>query len=268
VNRRRFAALAGAAVLSGCGARSGDEGAATRTPTRTQTSTPAPTGTPPVPDDVAGAFDVTVDAPPRIEINEGWGFGVRARNTTERALTFASPLSFRARGGDWRRLGTLSIPAAPGESGSWRSPTSAFAFLGRYDYRLDATGRSWSVEVERKGLDFGLTYTSPRGLVLVVEGVSFSAGEGGDARATATFAAENRSDGERTTPAPETVPLAVDGDPRAPTGGTYAATTLAAGERTRGTLAYPVPAGTRDVDVSLSWERTYDEGRVAVTWDK
>jgi hypothetical protein len=283
VNRRRLLTLAVAGVLSGCTSdTSPDPTSAPATPSDDGQRTP-----PPVADDVAEAFEVvSIDAPSQTELNNGWAFSVTVRNTTDRPLTFASPLSFRARGGEWEQFdGQIQIPTTAGGTATWESPTSAFGYLGRYDYRLDAVDRTWSVEVMRKSVDFGVYYATPAGLTLNITDVSIRAEPPGvnDSSSTdtttpndgawllATLLVRNRGDENRRTPRARGFSLTVDGGARQrPTlsRGSYEATDLAPGSQVRGTLVYPVPNGTQDTDVTLWWEQEYDTGRVAASWDR
>ena len=243
---------------------------------------------PPVANDVAGAFDVVeVNAPSQTELNDSWGFSVTVRNTTTRPLTFASPLSFRVRGGEWDQFeGEIQIPTTAGGTATWESPTSAFAYLGRYDYRLDAVDRTWSVETTRKSVDFGVYYATPARLTLNVTDVAIRADPptangssltngtttpNAGAWLVATLVIRNRGDENRRTPRARGFSLTTDGGSRqkpALSRGSYEATDLAPGSQARGTLAYPVPDGTQDTDVTLWWEHEYDAGRVAASWDR
>jgi len=284
VNRRRLLVFAAASVLPGCAGNTSSD----PTTSPTTSATDGKRTPPPVADDVAAAFDVVrIDARAQVKLNNGWGFSVTVQNTTDSPLTFASPLSFRARGGEWEQFGgQIRIPTAAGGTATWKSPTSAFAYLGRYDYRLDAVDRTWSVETTPKTVDFGVYYATPSRLTLNVTDVVVRSAPptptekmptngtttpDSGAWLVATLEVRNRGGDEKRTPRASGFSLAVDGaGRRSPdlSRSSYEATELEAGSQVSGTLTYPVPDGTGDVDVTVCWEQQYDDGRVAASWDR
>jgi hypothetical protein len=309
VRRRRLLAALTTGVtapLAGC-SLPGDGGESAGTTTGTPTDA-AGTGTAtPVP--VAEAFELTrLQATESQRLNEPWGFAFSVRNRTGTDRPFRSTISTR-RGdeSEWEPLGPpieFGVPA--GEVRTWKSPAGRFRYLVTVEYRLDALGTTWTVEVLPLTLMYGQTYTSPVGLRTTVESVRFeatrptdAATDEGGANATATPATtptptptattpdgetrwalaritvENPTDRERPAPFPQELTLGredrEDGpsyEPRAlDLSDLYLRErALAPGERHGGVLPYEVPADLAANDAEIVLSRSYDDGEVEVRW--
>jgi hypothetical protein len=210
VRRRRLLAALTTGVtapLAGCslpGDGGGSAGATTDAPT-TGTATPVP---------VAEAFELTrLQATESQRLNEPWGFAFSVRNRTGTDRPFRSTISTR-RGdeSEWEPLGPpieFGVPA--GEVRTWKSPPGRFRYLVTVEYRLDALGTTWTVEVLPLTLLYGQTYTSPVGLRTTVESVRFeptrptdgTAADGATATATGTGTATPTSTATPTATTPD-----------------------------------------------------------------
>ena len=309
--RRALRTLAAAGLVPAAGCSVLDDGSTptaspTATPSSTTTSSPSPTAS--VPANVDAAFDVAgIDASEETELNVPWGFTVRVRNATSNPQIFESTLSVRKRGSEWETFeGALRFRVPPGETRGWESPLRGFAYLGSFDYRLDALSHTWSVDVVPKTVSFDVSYTTPEGLVMTIGDVTFRSTDPSDGE---TPDPAPRTDGFTPTPTPlpeptpspaepgerwALFPLTVgkrgEGTAMAPDPGeftvrlkdgtavgppadlawsrVYRAVELAPNERIHGFLPVQVPAGTRDFDVVVGWTNSYEEGDVEVSWDK
>lgn len=175
MDRRTLLALA-AAGLAGCGSTTPSP-----EPTTSSDATGQSPGTP-----TAGAdlSVVGIDAPETVEVTTPYSFGVRVRNPTDSPGRFESGLSARA-GGDWQSLDAGVAGQVPaGETARLEGRLPGFVFLGSYDLRLDATGRTWTVEAVPRELAFGESFQTPRGLSVTVRGGELTSTYTGGGNAT------------------------------------------------------------------------------------
>lgn len=274
MNRRTLLALA-TASLAGCGSTGAPS---TSTPPSSE-DTDSPTDSSPT--STTGSTDLSVvgvEAPETVEAMASYSFRVRVRNPTDTSRRFESGLSVRA-GGDWQSLDARFVGQVPaGETTLLGGQLPGFAFLGSYDLRLDATGRTWSVEVVPRTLSFGESFSTPRGLSVVVQGGEFTSTYTGGGNATAR------------TPPGDTQWVVVRVTVGNPTGEStrfppYGAFVLVAGgerysvalanaddpvtldgDQTQVALPYVVPTGTDPSTISVRWEATIGGGRTAAVW--
>jgi hypothetical protein len=203
---------------------------------------------------------------------------VRVRNPTEAPGQFESGLSARA-GGDWQSTDVRVAGQVPaGETARLTGRLSGFVFLGTYDLRLDATGRTWSVETVPRQLSFGEEFGTPRGLGVTVSG--------GEVASTYT----GGGNGSAQTPPPDAEWVVVRIQIRNPTGESiqfppYGAFVLVAGgerysvaiadadepvtitsDQQRVELPYIVPTGMDPSTFSVRWEATVGGQRTGAVW--
>lgn len=300
MRRRRYLAALGAGasgLLAGCSDSADPTTAGSPSPTSTTSSTPGES-TPPV----SETFEVTKREPTdTTRLNDIWAFGFSVRNTTDAPHTFRSTISARVDGGEWRQFDrSLSIALDPGETKTWQSPRLKFRFLRTYSYRLDATGTVWSVEVLPLHLDYGRTYTSPVGLQITVDTVTFrnakpgttgnrtatttptpppptAADTGGTKWAVVPVSVENPTDRARSAPFPKEFTFRANGRtyedvPLDHPDLYHRDRALETGEPLSGNLYYEVPAGLDANDIEFVLQRSYDQqdlsGDIEVVWSR
>ena len=268
MDRRTVLALA-AAGLAGCGSTQPSEDTASPDATDSPTETRA-----------AGAelSVVGLDAPETVEVTTPYQFGVRVRNPTDAPGRFESGLSARA-GGDWQSLdASVSGQVPAGETARLAGRLPGFAFLGSYDLRLDATGRTWSVESVPRELSFGEAFGTPRGLSVAVLGGRFAStytgGGNGSARTpppdgqwvVVRVQIRNPTGGPIQFPPYGAFVLVVDGE-RYPVAVANAGEPVTVdGDQTRVELPYVVPAGTDSSTLAVRWEATVGGRRTGAVW--
>jgi hypothetical protein len=268
MDRRTVLALA-AAGLAGCGS-TGSPSEGTESSAETDSPTAAGAG--------ADLSVEGVDAPETTEVTTPYEVGVRVRNPTDRSARFESGLSART-GDGWQSLDATVAGTVPaGETARVAGRLSGFAFLGTYELRLDATGRTWRVETRPRDLSFGESFRTPRGLSVTVRGGRFvstyTGGGNGSARTPppdGQWAVVRVRIGNPTGESVQFPPygafvLVADGEryPVAVAGADDPVTLD--GDQTRVELPYVVPAETDSSSLVVRWEPTLGGRRTGAVW--
>lgn len=153
MNRRRFLrwGTAGIAGVAGCaGLDGGDDPAATGTTGTTEGATPTPTATATPTQTPTGPLRVvSVDAPSVVDASERYTVEVVVENVGDERAFFESSVERRPTGGtDWERIYSyVSVPVAPGDRTTETVEVVAAPRATTVEYRLPATGTTWTVEV-------------------------------------------------------------------------------------------------------------------------
>ena len=273
MERRTVLALA-AAGLAGCGST----GSSSSSSPSSSEEPASPEATDP-PTSTGGDLSVVgLNTPETVEVTTPYEVGVRVRNPTDRSARFESGVSARARDG-WQSLGVTvagSVPA--GETARLAGQLPAFAFLGTYELRLDATGQTWRAEVRPRDLPFGEAFRTPRGLSVTVQGGEFvstyTGGGNGSARtpppddqwAVVRVRIENPT-GESVRFPPYGAFVLVVGGERYPVAVADADDPVTVdGDRTQLELPYVVPADVDRSALEMRWEPTIGGRRTGAVW--
>jgi hypothetical protein len=287
--RQYLAALGLTASVAGCSGGGGsDAGGTGSTPTATATPTPTPAETAtatPTPE--PASFELgSVRSPETIEIGSDYQIEFTIRNVGEQDGVFTSALSYRTPRGDWQitneRL-RLEVPA--GREATWTSQAVTFDYMQELEFRLDALGTTWPLQVVSKTLAFGRPYVNPDEIELAVTNLSFADSyeysidqydyveEPPDASQWLFVAihAENVSG------SPAYAPLAQDfvalvGNQQFDArvyrreSQAYEGGEIQAGVVRRGDVLFAVPVGASESDIEVVWSESYYDGDVAAYW--
>lgn len=263
--------LAGLAGLAGCGGSGGPETGA-ETGTESTTSTPTPAG-------ADGLSIVEFATPETVPVRRQYPVGLRVENPTETGRRFESGVSIRI-DGEWRALdATLGGTVGPEEAATFGARLPGLPFLGTYELRLDATGRTTSVEVMPVELSFGDPFQTPDGLRVAVQGGRFeSTYTGGGNNTTArtpppdsqwvVVRVQIRNPSGESTGFPPygAFVLVVGGERYTPAlAGADDPVTVPSSQRSVG-LPYVVPADATADGLSVRWEPTYGGRRTGAVW--
>lgn len=279
--RDLIAAVVGGPIVGIAGCSSVRFGSSPETERRPVTPMPVPQ---------SPIFDlVSFDAPDTAEIGEPVEYALTVRNTDQVPQTFEAVVRSRPIGTDREtrhRVSTL-VPAGGTETVSVVEPP--FAFVGRRREvtvdRFDAgpvTIRSaprrrpvgeWSFDEEGVPpdrlrvrtdrivrTDIGASGATASWLFASM-GATVTDGTAAPAPALAEFSLITPDGPYDPAPPPEAVPSPLDGD-------AYERTSLDPNEHVAGWIAFPVPRRWSVLEVLLRWERSYDEGVVAVEWNQ
>jgi hypothetical protein len=273
VNRRTYLALAAGVGLAGCGGSGSGPGSRTATGTDTRTATP--TATPVGPDALSVAG---FETPATVAVRTPYPVTVRVTNPTDAVARFESGLSVRLRG-RWRTFADPVAGEVPaGETRAFEVQVPGFAYLGEYDLRLDATGRTTAVEVVPRELSFGERFTTPRGLAVSADGGRFTSSFTGGGNATArTPPADSQWVVVQVTvvnPTGETVQFPPYGAFVLVAGGERYSVALSdpdapveiSGDQATVELPYVVPADAPPDSLRVRWQPTYGGRRTGAVW--
>lgn len=134
MNRRAFLATASVALVAGCSSSGGGS-----TPTETATPTPTPTAAP-------AAYDVSIEAPDRVPVEEQFTVTVEVTNTGGRSGQFREPVDISLEGESAESLRTVESDVDPGETASTIVSVPALRQTGQV--RLEVPGHDVEAIVE------------------------------------------------------------------------------------------------------------------------
>lgn len=266
--------LAGLASLAGCG---GSGGPSAETETGTGTGSGSTTSTP-----TGGADGLSIvefATPETVPVRRQYPVGVRVENPTETGRRFESGVSVRI-DGEWRALdATLGGTVGPGEAATFGARLPGLPFLGTYELRLDATGRTTSAEVVPVELSFGDPFQTPDGLQVAVQGGKFaSTYTGGGNNTTARtpppdsqwvvvrVQIQNPSGESMEFPPYGAFVLVLEGERYLPALAGADDPVTVPGSQRNVELPYVVPADATADGLSVRWEPTYGGRRTGAVW--
>lgn len=283
ITRRRVLTLGGSGLVAGVA------GCSIRTDTvggelETETLSPAPVG------ESKYLKLTSLNYPQTVELQKPFRYLFTVKNTDSRDQSrFETAIRTTTLETGERSVERVAVKIPPGEQHTVEMTHPPFRYLGRREIQIDAFDRTFSVEGVRMTRSLGeLTFeegwTLPDDLKVGVDELALA-----DAPTTAentqwAFAAVTvwlrRSGTPTSAPPPETFTMQTPSEQYEPSTPPdelvppplevaveqYHDRRLQPWNFITGWLAYNIPTGRSIADLRMRWERTYDEGTVAVEW--
>lgn len=122
---------------------------------------------------------VSIDAPGNVQLGEPYEFQLTVENTGDTAGVYQAPVTVQRKGEvEFRQEREALVYVEPNQTQTATISITSFDEVGRANIRLDGADNQWGIEVSRRRLPFGGTFTS-RGMAITVDRVELESREGG-----------------------------------------------------------------------------------------